>query len=224
MKKNIFNLLLVGFFVFFMAGNVTASIYTPSQTDIDTFYEVTTGTLTGPDAGPPITVGSDGTFAVTISDESLVGTWGDVQIGRDATIEGPGSAYYSGSWADLSGYTSYQMAIENISTTNDWFMANIYLNTGWTDIGETDVYYENTWLWVAPGATVYLTLDLTGISSSELAHVSSLGFNIGTNVGNDDDYFGDNLDGKASVPLPAAVWLLGSGLIGLVGIRKRMTK
>jgi len=27
----------------------------------------------------------------------------------------------------------------------------------------------------------------------------------------------------SSVPVPAAVWLLGSGLIGLVGIRRRMT-
>jgi len=28
---------------------------------------------------------------------------------------------------------------------------------------------------------------------------------------------------SAPVPVPAAIWLLGSGLIGLVGIRRRMT-
>lgn len=213
-------LVLVGLFCFFMAGNAVAALYTPSLSDIDTFYEVTSGTLTGPDPGTPITVGSDGTFHVTISDETEgTSTWGNVQIGRDATIEGTGSAYYSGSWADLSGYTTYGLGITNNTTTNDWFMANIYLNTGWTDIGEADTYYENGWQWVSPGQTVYLTLDLTGVSL--LNHVSSLGFNIGTNVGT-GNYFGDCLEGKATpTPIPGALWLLGSGLVGLVGVRRK---
>ncbi len=33
--------------------------------------------------------------------------------------------------------------------------------------------------------------------------------------------FGDNLQSFAPVPVPAAVWLLGSALIGMVGIRKK---
>jgi hypothetical protein len=32
------------------------------------------------------------------------------------------------------------------------------------------------------------------------------------------------LDNFTAVPLPPAVWLLGSGLIGLVAVRRRMKK
>ncbi len=42
---------------------------------------------------------------------------------------------------------------------------------------------------------------------------------------NDGTGFTQVLAGEAnvsSVPIPAAVWLLGSGLFGLVGIRRRM--
>jgi hypothetical protein len=190
MKKLFLCSLVFTFGLFMFAGNAFAAMYTPSLSDLDTFYEVTSGTLTGPDAGSPITVGSDGTFQVTIADEDPNGTtWGDVQIGRDATI---------------------------------------YLNHGWTDIGEKNYYFENTWTWVAPGSTAHLVLDLNNAVSSggesigypidNLWHVTSLGFNIGTNVG-DGDYFGDELDGKASpVPIPTSVFLLGSGLLGLIGV------
>lgn len=34
----------------------------------------------------------------------------------------------------------------------------------------------------------------------------------------------DNVSVNAAVPIPAAVWLLGSGLLGLVGIRRRFNK
>ena len=110
MKKFLL-LCMITVFGFFMAGNAWAAVYTPSQSDIDTFYEVTSGTLTGPDTVPSITVGSDGHFDVSISDETA--GWGDVQIGRDATLEGPGSAYYSGSWANLFGYDTYELYITN---------------------------------------------------------------------------------------------------------------
>ena len=226
MKKFLL-LSVIAVFALFVAGNAWATIYTPSQSDIDTFYEVSSGTLTGPDMGSPITVGSDGHFDVSISPSG--GTWDDVQIGRDATIEGPSSAYYSGKWADLSGYNTYELCIRNTSTTNDWFMANIYLNTGWTDQGETDYYYQNGWVWVAPNTSVHMLLDLsTAVSSGggggaghlidNLGHVSSLGFNIGSHTGV-GDYYGADLDGKATpVPIPTSVLLLGSGLLGLIGV------
>jgi hypothetical protein len=183
------------------------AVYTPSLADIDSMYQVTTGTLT---SGPT----ACGDWTVTISKES--GNWGDVQIGRDATIEGPGSAFYSGSWADLSGYTAYSLRIKNTSTTNDWFMANIYLNTGYTDWGEPDNYYQNDWTWLAPSQCVTLTLDLSSVE--RLNHVSSIGFNIGTNVG-EGDYFGDDLAG-CTVPEPATICLLGLGVLSLIR-RKR---
>lgn len=41
---------------------------------------------------------------------------------------------------------------------------------------------------------------------------------------NEDTKFDVNLVRAAPVPIPAAVWLLGSGLLGLVGLRRRMKK
>ncbi len=37
----------------------------------------------------------------------------------------------------------------------------------------------------------------------------------------DDEFFGEFYTGSSPVPLPAAVWLFGSGLIGLAGIARR---
>jgi len=39
--------------------------------------------------------------------------------------------------------------------------------------------------------------------------------------GGNDRFFIDNLSADAVVPVPAAVWLFGSGLIGLIGIARR---
>jgi hypothetical protein len=71
--------------------------------------------------------------------------------------------------------------------------------------------------WVIPG------LDLTG--------AQSLYFVLDFGNRNEGEVIGDNNDGKENfflvkagapeVPIPAAVWLLGAGLMGLVGLRRR---
>ena len=42
--------------------------------------------------------------------------------------------------------------------------------------------------------------------------------------GGNDRFFIDNLSANTVVPIPAAVWLFGSGLIGLIGIARRKVR
>ena len=121
---------------------------------------------------------------------------------------------------------------DNLFPTNPWVWdQNLYNETGngWTDI-------ENDYtLPVDPDLTLS---DFAGLSSYEamLLYAGSAGgtgFDLaesgydwiqyikvegtGDFVGGEVDAFAD----VAAVPLPGAVWLLGSALLGIVGIRKR---
>ena len=40
-------------------------------------------------------------------------------------------------------------------------------------------------------------------------------------TGGNDRFFIDNLSANAVVPVPAAVWLFGSGILGLIGVARR---
>ena len=218
--KKLFFVTTIMVSIFLVCGLGFASTYSPSQSDLDTFYQVASGTLTGPDSDG--TVGNDGTFQVNFS---LNEGWEDVQIGRDATIEGTGSAFYDGSWSDLSDYDTYALTFTNTADTT--FKANIYFNTGYTDTpwGHDSYYYENGWIEVAPNETVTLSIvldeNLTAYGTThtldreELRYISNLGFKIGSDTNGD-------FEGEVStVPIPGAVWLLGSGLVGLLGLRRK---
>ncbi len=98
----------------------------------------------------------------------------DFQVGW-AMAGGPGTL--PGEYGNLSSYDSYLLSFHNLGT--EPVMVNLFMNTGWTDIGQPDNYYQNTWTWVEPCHNVILDLDLAGVQN--LDHVSALGFNIGTN-------------------------------------------
>jgi hypothetical protein len=78
----------------------------------------------------------------------------------------------------------------------------------------TDV--ETEWT----GADIWLEWNAGGTGGGLYWSSGEIGQNIGTSSTDATDLGDDGADFSA-VPVPAAVWLLGSGLLGLVGLRRR---
>ena len=109
------------------------------------------------------------------------------------------------------------------------------LSINWSSIGGSDITYESNWL---------SDTNLTNISSGDslsgfIVHVGEIPAEINfyafaeNGVGDYEEYYESDafyqgrtpgFEGTAigsAVPIPAAVWLFGSGLIGLIGIARR---
>ena len=105
----------------------------------------------------------------------------------------------------------------------DWFKLNVkgITETGYT-IEAVDFYLADCRF--TDNSEDYIIDDWTWVDLTGLGDVVGLEFSLSSSdVGdwgmNTPAYFAmDNLN---AVPVPAAVWLLGSGLLGLIGIRRR---
>ena len=108
----------------------------------------------------------------------------------------------------------------------DYFKLTI---TGITETGYTDnsVEFYLADFRFADNDQDYIVDDWTWVDLSSLGNVIGLEFMIeSSDVGaygiNTPGYFAmDNLNAVSAVPVPAAVWLLGSGFLGLIGIRRK---
>jgi len=108
----------------------------------------------------------------------------------------------------------------------DYFKLTI---TGITETGYTDnsVEFYLADFRFADNEQDYIVDDWTWVDLSSLGNVIGLEFMIeSSDVGaygiNTPGYFAmDNLNAVSAVPVPAAVWLLGSGFLGLIGIRRK---
>jgi len=91
-----------------------------------------------------------------------------------------------------------------------------------TDMSNNSQTISHVWdQWYIPGSGVYLeeVFSLSQFTGVNLAAIRSVSLYYKGDMANDAIF--DFISTDAPVPVPPAVWLLGSGLIGLAGLRLR---
>ena len=173
----------------------------------------------------------DGVFTVYESIAMSTGTDGGLLIGQaqlasipaTSTLDGTEIAPFDSPWLFLGNYGAHQ-STSPVTIFSDDGNGNVQLDfSGWgvtwngipnIDLGGS-VDFSDTGL-----AVVTCTLDCSDgdiFTLDYTAHVPLLDPSGFAGV-----YWGMHLEGVVSaVPVPAAVWLFGSGLLGLIGFARR---
>ncbi len=165
------------------------------------------------------------------------GAWRSGQLGWSMFAPYPNYAddTLTKEFYDVSAYKSWMISFHNEEyfTNQPPLNANLFMNIGWTDIGETNWYVQSTWTLAEACKRVVLHMDFANVevwangqylgfqditSDPRLKHVSSLGVQIGSDV-----YPGAPALVKIcldTIPAPGAALLVALGM-GLVGWAKR---
>jgi len=235
MRKIFLFTLVIAFGFFALAGSGLAATYTIPIVDLaDSNFVTQMGTESGR---------SQVVLVTTTYERYSYSGGGQVQTGD--SFDWDSSAYNnnfgfdisslplaSDGLGDLSGYTFYDLDFHNPNSFP--IHVNTYFNTGDTDAGNTDRFYQNGWVWLDPGAYAHLSIDFssadTYIGGSPVGSTAVLNQNEVSNIGFQVAVPGDapgydfgagtcdfNVD-VAPVPIPTSVLLLGSGLLGLIGV------
>ena len=122
--------------------------------------------------------------------------WVQSVLGSSYTITEDNKYDTTGLWAEVDGNPDYY-ALELKGTPNYFY---IKLGTGGTDIAYDHWLYHNNeeFNWAVVDSGEWGTTK--NIDIFRISHIGEIN----------------------PVPIPAAVWLLGGGLIGLVGLRRRI--
>ena len=172
------------------------------------------------DFGDPIySVSFGGELYVDAAWESLqidsVGAWGTGFDGADTVS----------SYAILA-FRNYDSS--NSVAIDAGFYGYDYINGGWFEVFVPDTFDFDQWydlrmIFTATGLEFYVNGNLEGFFADdyEQAYLGNIILN-SKNLGESYDVYWDNV-GTQAIPVPAAVWLLGSGIVGVLGLRRKLS-
>ena len=150
---------------------------------------------------------------------------GQVQLASvPSPLDGTEITPFDSTWQFLGEYGAHQ-STSPVTISSDDGNGNVLLDfSGWgatwngipnINLGGDSIDFSDTGL-----ATVTCAVDCTNGDSFTLDYTAHVPLDDPSNFGG--VLWGMHLEGTVSaVPVPAAVWLFGSGLIGLIGIARR---
>ncbi|MBG0789719.1 MAG: hypothetical protein H0S80_04385 [Desulfovibrionaceae bacterium] len=159
---------------------------------------------------------------ITSGSAGYIGSTTTTQADYDETPLANSLYYYSnGTPGSASGKGDFTLDLDQAHHALGFYA------TDWHDQGGTVILEVGGVDGTGAGWTEFINVrDLTGtMDSGSLVYFSffsDLAFDTVTFKASGGDGYGiDNLTVGAPTPIPGAVWLLGSGLIGLIGLRRR---
>ena len=233
MKK--ISILMIAFFAV-VASASAASTYATSVVDYDAYcmnWDSTSGFYHN-EVSEYSGAGADLSWLLGAEDQSVAAGWGGDANGGTLTLY-----YETGFTADGDDTTAdiivYGFGFGyNTPFSLERGAMTVYASSdgeNWTVISDY-AGYDSGSTWEAnpdftqspPGVpSIIMQIDLDDdISDTYDGVISYLKFELGDGeTGHGRAFFTSCVEGVNAVPVPAAVWLLGSGLIGLAGIRRR---
>jgi hypothetical protein len=104
-----------------------------------------------------------------------------------------------------SGTSEYQLAVRSLGDLRGYFVNGWISPTNSPDQSDLLSYVD----WIVNGRSMDFYYQI-GAEVSSIGNIQSAYANATLNFGNSN-----------AVPIPPSVWLLGSGLVGLVGLRRK---